>query len=58
MKIKFRLFGREVSFSTSKMQMSFYSVKIPKVMTGGITSRCMDLNHVLFLDSVINAPRV
>lgn len=52
MKVRFKLFGRQISFHSGNKQFSFYSVKLPKAETVGITSRCMDLNHVLFLDSV------
>jgi len=50
MRIKVGLFGRELSFIWNKKNFSFYSIKKPKAGSVGITSRCIDLKHVLFLD--------
>lgn len=34
----------------TKKNISFQNIKIPKVETAGITSRCTDLKHILMLD--------
>ena len=50
MKIKFRILKREFKFSFLNKNLSFYSVRLPEGETAGITSRCTDCKHVLFLD--------
>jgi len=47
---KVSLFKRQVSLGWTMNKFSLIIIKIPDMPTYGITSRCSDLKHVLFLD--------
>lgn len=50
MKLQLNFFKRRLSLIINKKNFSFHLIKKPTVETAGITSRCQDMQHVLFLD--------